>query len=316
MISVIIPIKNGAAFIADTLRELSAVTAPYEVIVVNDGSTDATESIIAEFAAQDVRIRGVDNPGIGKVQALNHGFALATGTVIKCIDGDDVLVRGYIDELAPLAADEAECHDMQLTDQILQPIGCYTVNPAILAADRGATMERLVSLPRCTWTFGRQLAERIFPMPLDLPFEDVWFSLMITRYATAIRYRQGLCYQYRQHGNQTFGGILNQQRDKVLFRAERMLRLIAVLEREAARFQPEAIGLDTRFAGQRRYWELLASPSVSTWCILTSGLRWPAKAKLLLFRRLPWLTSFVLRLKYRMDYARLRWHGSAGQGIS
>lgn len=316
MISVIIPIKNGAAFIADTLGELSALNALCEVIVVNDGSTDETAAIIAEFSARDSRIRLVDNPGVGKVQALNHGFALATGTVIKCIDGDDVLVRSYLDGLAPLAADAAECHDMQLTDRALKPIGGYTVNPAILAEDRRATMERLVSLPRCTWTFGRELAERIFPMPLDLPFEDVWFSLMIKRYATSIRHRSGLCYHYRQHGDQTFGGILNQQRDKVVFRAERMLRLIVVLEREAARLQPEAIGLDPRFLGQRRYWELLASPSVSTWSILTSGLRWPAKGKLLLFRRLPWLTSFALRAKYRVDHARLRWFGSAGRVVS
>jgi len=304
-LSVIIPIKNGAAFIADTVRELQRVQVEFELIIVNDGSTDDTLKVIAACAGDDSRIQVVDNPGTGKVQALNYGFSLTQGAVIKCIDGDDILVHGYIDDLASFAVDEAECHDLQLTNAVLQPIGQYTVNPRIISASRRQAMEHLVSLPRCSWTFPRELAQHIFPMPVDLPFEDVWFSLVLKRYAGSIRHRTGLCYQYRQHGDQTYGGILNQSREKVTFRAKRMLRLIEVLTRESARLQPEDIHLDTSFASQARYWELLAQDRVSTWAILSSGLPWSSRGKLILFRRIPWFLPFIIRGKYRLDKIRL-----------
>ena len=310
MLSLIIPVKNGAEFIGDTLAELGAVTADFEVIVVDDGSTDGTRATVTGCADRDPRIRLTSNPGTGKVQALNHGFNLCRGDIVKCIDADDVLVRGYLDTMSALRMHDAECHDMQLTDAVLVPFGRYAVNPRMLEGDRRTVMEQLVALPRCTWTVGRGLAERIFPMPIDLPFEDVWFALVIKRFAAVIHHRPGVWYLYRQHGDQTFGGILNHSRDKVSFRAKRMLRLITVLQAESARLEPAEISLDVEFRSQRCYWTLLAQDSVSTWSILSSRLPLPALAKLLLFRRMPWMIPSILRVKYTLDGLRL---GMLGQ---
>jgi glycosyltransferase involved in cell wall biosynthesis len=302
--SLIIPVRDGERFIGETLAEVCSASSAFELIVVNDGSTDGTRSVVESFAKHDCRVRIVDNPGKGKVQALNHGFSLSKGEIVKCIDGDDLLMRSYIDT-AGLLPDEAECHDMLLTDEGLRPIGGYTVNPEALAGDRTWVIENLVSLPRCSWTFGRALANHIFPMPEDLPFEDVWFSIIIKRFASAIRHRSGLCYQYRQHSGQTFGGILNHAPEKVSFRAERMLRLISVISRESARLAPGSLPFDTSFSSQRRYWELLHQPSTPTWSILSSGLPMSAKMKLLLFKRACWVIPSALRLKYYIDSARL-----------
>lgn len=307
-LSLIIPVRNGGPYISDTIAEICATGANFELLVVDDRSTDRTRDIVARWADNDARVRLLTNPGTGKVQALNYGFLRSSGAVVKCIDADDILVRGYVDRLAlePLAGDEAECHDMHLTDQDLNPIGCYRAHPAVIGGTARQVIEQLISLPRPSWSFGRALAERIFPMPNDLPFEDVWFAVVIKRFASRIRHHRGFCYQYRQHGNQTFGGILNHSREVIAFRAERMLRLIDVLVRESVdRLAAGGLEFDTSFAAQRRYWELLRQPQVSTREILAARLPVANTCKLLLLRRIPWVVPRVLRFKYGLDALRL-----------
>jgi glycosyltransferase involved in cell wall biosynthesis len=306
-LSLVIPVRNGEPYIAATIAEICASGADFELIVVDDGSGDGTRGTVAAWSGKDARVRLLINPGKGKVQALNAGFASSRGAVVKCVDADDILMRGYVDHLAAHgpAALEAECHDMHLTDSALKPIGCYRAHPAVVAGGRRQAIEQLSSLPRPAWAFGRALAERIFPMPDDLPFEDVWFAVMIKRFATRVRHHTGFCYQYRQHGNQTFGGILNHSREVVAFRAERMLRLIDVLVRESARLEPAGLAFDTNFTAQRRYWELLRQPEVTLAQILGAPLPISTRAKLLLFRRVPWAIPRILRCKYGIDAVRL-----------
>jgi glycosyltransferase involved in cell wall biosynthesis len=306
-LSLVIPVRNGEPFIFDTIAELCASTADFELVVVDDGSTDGTRETVSRWAARDPRVRLVENPGTGKVQALNFGFTKTSGMVIKCIDADDIMMRAYVDHLSvgAMAADEAECHDMHLTDRELNPIGCYRAHPTVIGGSKRQVIEQLISLPRPSWSFGRSLAERIFPMPDDLPFEDVWFAAIIKRFASRIRHCPGFCYQYRQHGSQTFGGILNHSREVVTFRAERMLRLIEVLVRESPRLAPDGLEFDTSFSAQRRYWDLLRKPEVSNGEIFWAPLPLVTKVKLLLFRRLPWAIPRILRCKYGLDALRL-----------
>ena len=306
-LSLVIPVRNGEPFISETIAELCATTVDFELLVVDDHSTDSTRETVSRWASADSRVKLLTNPGTGKVQALNYGFSQSSGAVIKCIDADDIMMRDYVERLAlkPLASDEAECHDMHLTDLSLKPIGCYRAHPTVVTGTAQQVIEQLISLPRPSWAFGRGLAERIFPMPADLPFEDVWFAIIIKRFAARIIHHPGFCYQYRQHGNQTFGGILNHSREVVTFRAERMLRLIDILVRESARLAPQGLDFDTTFSCQRRYWELLRQPQVTIRELLTAPLPLATKAKLLLFRRALWAIPRILKLKYCVDAARL-----------
>ncbi|MGC8476369.1 MAG: glycosyltransferase [Acetobacteraceae bacterium] len=100
-ISVVIPLYNGAPYIERALRSVFAQTfAPFEVIVVNDGSTDEGPQIVHALAGTHP-ITLVDKPNGGQSSARNVGIALARGSHIALLDQDDLW---YPDHLAALVA--------------------------------------------------------------------------------------------------------------------------------------------------------------------------------------------------------------------
>ncbi|HYE89232.1 MAG TPA: glycosyltransferase [Vicinamibacterales bacterium] len=87
-VSVIIPAYNAEAYIADTVRSVLAQTYPdFEVIVVDDGSTDGTVKALEPFGNQ-VRVHHQANSGVA--MARNTGVGLASGTWIAFLDADDL----------------------------------------------------------------------------------------------------------------------------------------------------------------------------------------------------------------------------------
>lgn len=91
-LSVIVPVRNEARFIGQTLAELADQDYPrdrYEVLVVDGRSEDKTREIVQEFIDRhsDVNIRLLDNPGKLSSRARNVGIREAKGVVIAVIDG-------------------------------------------------------------------------------------------------------------------------------------------------------------------------------------------------------------------------------------
>lgn len=96
-VSWLIPVYNGEAFLREALASVLAQHfTDFEVIVVNDGSTDATRSILSEFARDDARIRILDKPNGGIVSALNAGLAWCTGEYVARMDADDIALPGRL----------------------------------------------------------------------------------------------------------------------------------------------------------------------------------------------------------------------------
>jgi glycosyltransferase involved in cell wall biosynthesis len=90
LISVIIPAYNIDKYLAESLDSVLAQTYPhFEVIIVNDGSTDRTLEIAQEYAAKDDRIRVVSQLNQGISGARNHGIRETTGELLAFLDGDD-----------------------------------------------------------------------------------------------------------------------------------------------------------------------------------------------------------------------------------
>lgn len=88
--SIIIPSYNSARYLTETLKSAFAQTYTHlEVIVVNDGSTDETESILQGFS--DPRLKIIHQSNHGSNHAKNQGIAKATGEYFVFLDADDVL---------------------------------------------------------------------------------------------------------------------------------------------------------------------------------------------------------------------------------
>ena len=105
-VSVILAVYNGGEFVRAKLESILALDYPRElvqVIVVSDGSTDATESIVREFAQRGVQLLVV--PHLGKASALNAALALASGDILFFTDVRQLLDRGALRHLVANFAD-------------------------------------------------------------------------------------------------------------------------------------------------------------------------------------------------------------------
>jgi glycosyltransferase involved in cell wall biosynthesis len=94
LVSVVMPAYNCAAFVAQAIESALAQDYPSkEVIVVNDGSRDATLDVLRAFGD---RIRIIDQANAGPPAARNAGLAAARGEYIAFLDADDVWVQGKL----------------------------------------------------------------------------------------------------------------------------------------------------------------------------------------------------------------------------
>lgn len=102
LVSVLVPVRNGAAFLAEALASITAQQhAPLEIIVIDDGSTDASP----EIATQTTGVRCVRQPPGGVAAARNRGLAEARGEIIAFLDADDLWPAGRLArQLAAFAA--------------------------------------------------------------------------------------------------------------------------------------------------------------------------------------------------------------------
>lgn len=86
--SVVVPVRNGAAYLADAVRSvLGQSYGRREVIVVDDGSQDETPRVAARFGPE-IRYAKQQPAGIGA--ARNHGVELSTGALLAFLDADDL----------------------------------------------------------------------------------------------------------------------------------------------------------------------------------------------------------------------------------
>lgn len=103
-VAIIVPAYNTERFLALTLESVLSLTRPdWELIVVNDGSTDTTGSIAETFSRKDSRIRVVHQQNVGIAGALNRGFSEIGRDCAFCmlLGSDDVVKPDALEVLIP-----------------------------------------------------------------------------------------------------------------------------------------------------------------------------------------------------------------------
>lgn len=89
-VSIVIPIYNVERYLRQCLDSVVNQTLKeLEIICVNDGSTDSSPDIIAEYAAKDSRVKVITKPNSGYGHSMNMGFDLASGEYIGIVESDD-----------------------------------------------------------------------------------------------------------------------------------------------------------------------------------------------------------------------------------
>lgn len=91
VISIVMPCWNSEATVGECIESILAQSyVSWELIAINDGSTDSTLSILESFALRDPRVRVLDLPHVGIVEAPMRGIALAQGEYLCRMDSDDI----------------------------------------------------------------------------------------------------------------------------------------------------------------------------------------------------------------------------------
>ncbi|GFO70316.1 glycosyl transferase [Geomonas limicola] len=90
-VSFLMPVRNEARYLPAALTSLFRQSyTDWELVAVDDGSSDATPEILSAAAAADTRVRVLRLPGTGLIPALNAGLALCRGELLARMDGDDI----------------------------------------------------------------------------------------------------------------------------------------------------------------------------------------------------------------------------------
>jgi glycosyltransferase involved in cell wall biosynthesis len=106
LISIVIPVYNGEAFVADAIDSvLAQENVAFELIVVDDGSTDATPAILARYGGA---ITVQYQPNRGEGAARNAALPHLRGELALFLDADDLLPAGYLDRFAAAACEAPE----------------------------------------------------------------------------------------------------------------------------------------------------------------------------------------------------------------
>jgi glycosyltransferase involved in cell wall biosynthesis len=98
MISIVMPSYNSSAFIREAIDSLISQTYPhFELLVCDDGSSDATQEIVREMASGDNRIKLIVNQHGGVSRNCNVGLRMAKFPWIARLDADDVAVSDRLE---------------------------------------------------------------------------------------------------------------------------------------------------------------------------------------------------------------------------
>lgn len=108
MFSIIVPLYNKEAYFNDTIKSvLNQTFKDFELIIVNDGSTDSSLVVAQSFHDKRIKIFTKENGGVSS--ARNFGMEKAKHNYIAFLDADDHWEHNYLDELNSLIAKYPEC---------------------------------------------------------------------------------------------------------------------------------------------------------------------------------------------------------------
>jgi len=99
LVSIVTSVFNGERFLAQAIESvLRQSFRDFEFIIIDDGSTDSTGSILERYSQQDERIRVFKQENLGLIASLNRGCRLASGQYIARMDGDDVALAERLEK--------------------------------------------------------------------------------------------------------------------------------------------------------------------------------------------------------------------------
>ena len=203
LISVIIPAYNAEQFLGACLSSMTEQTYEnLEVIVVNDGSSDKTGEIAAQWGQKDFRIKVVHQDNQGVSAARNAGLEIAKGDYIGFVDADDEVKNDFYEflyqNLKKYEADISHCgFELVKNERIVQ----FHNTGIILVQNKVEALQELLSGARiepstCNKLFKKEVIKNLF-FATDIKFnEDLLFNIEAFKNAEKTVFEDVVKYKY------------------------------------------------------------------------------------------------------------------------
>lgn len=219
-ISVALCTYNGARFLNEQLNSLLTQTRlPDELVVCDDCSTDATVSIVENFARVapfEIKLR-VNNVTLGSCKNFERAISLCSGEIIALCDQDDVWLPHKLAVSEEIFLSKPEIGlvfgDAELVDEHLRPLGKRLWDYTFPVRDRklfkrGGALDVLCKynvVTGATMAFRAVYRSILLPIPsLELLIHDGWIALVIAAHAK-VAFLPNPLMKYRQHPGQQLG---------------------------------------------------------------------------------------------------------------
>ena len=221
-LSVIVPVYNVEAYLSaclNSLLEQGMSDLDYEIICVDDGSTDHSGEIAEDYARRCRQITAIHQENGGLSAARNTGIRAAVGEYVYFIDSDDLLEKNVLGDLYRLAVennlDQLRFNYQNFKDGVEVPFTGQSVDlDCLILFQDPPEMRRHKAVPdwRVAWNYlvRRQVLEEYeLTFPEGVLFEDAEFNFWLDRCVASCGYLDQVLYYYRQHDNSILRTFMN-----------------------------------------------------------------------------------------------------------
>jgi glycosyltransferase involved in cell wall biosynthesis len=124
------PVYNAEEYLADAVNSVLAQTfGEFELIIIDDGSSDGSREILQEMARKDGRIRLFSRPNTGYARALNEALGYARGELIARMDADDISLPQRFEKQIAHFHDHPDCVLLGTRIMTIDPFGSPLYEP-------------------------------------------------------------------------------------------------------------------------------------------------------------------------------------------
>lgn len=212
-LSIIIPMYNASQYIERCLNSIyhqGLNVNEFEVIVINDGSTDNSLEIVKDYLTSYKNIRFFSQKNSGQGAARNLGIKHATGEYILFLDSDDFLLPQSINKILSIVK-HVSCDVINFLMEVELPTGnvkesyLYHYDYDKIYSGKELLLRTGINIgSACSSLYKRSfiLQNNIF-FPVDMKHEDVFFSYQIYTFASRVIFTKTHAYYYCWHPDST-----------------------------------------------------------------------------------------------------------------
>ena len=203
MISVIVPVYNVETYLEECLDSIQNQTyTDFEVLLVNDGSTDGSQAICERYCKENRRFHLLNQENQGLSAARNTGVAASRGEFIVFVDSDDMILANYLETLMHYMREDVDIVESQFTVSNEEFLAKSFKEPSILFEGNSQEAVKIftkhvLNVNAVTKLYRRSIVEAV-PYIDGVIFEDVYCGIGMLKYIRKIIKIDYKGYYYRQ----------------------------------------------------------------------------------------------------------------------